>query len=96
MAGIDFTLCGCISLRELVVLLMPLTAGTISNTLVGVCVGLLACRSTDFCECDGIIKLYRSVVEIKSKRSDYRYERGLKVSLIQLQSVRSLSATEIL
>lgn len=52
---------------------MPLTAGTISNTLVGVCVGLLACRSTDFCDCDGIIKLYRSVVEIKSKRSDYRY-----------------------
>lgn len=52
---------------------MPLTAGTISNTLVGVCVGLLTCRSTDFCDCDGIIKLYRSVVEIKSKRSDYRY-----------------------
>lgn len=50
---------------------MPLTAGTISNTLVDVCVGLLTCRSTDFCDC--IIKLYRSVVEIKSKRSDYRY-----------------------
>lgn len=52
---------------------MPLTAGTISNTLVDVCVGLLICRSTDFCDCDCIIKLYRSVVEIKSKRSDYRY-----------------------
>lgn len=34
---------------------MPLTAGTISNTLASVCVGLLSCRSTDFCDCDGLI-----------------------------------------